>query len=141
MPDEIVPHIWIGDLADARVWRGAIICVMNAWPEGEPAHALWLPIMAAPEIAFDGAVRRVENMRGRALVTNLNEVAALLEVCTPTQSILVHCRAGRERSPLAVAWYLSSRRYSYRNPLSLVDAYALLKAKRPVVEDRREWLP
>jgi hypothetical protein len=45
-------------------------------------------------------------------------------------------RAGIERSPLTVAWYMCRRRVV----ADLDQAYAWLIKKRPVVQDRRMWL-
>ena len=42
---------------------------------------------------------------------------------------------GMERSVLAVAWWL----HSYKN-MSLDEAYELIRQKRPVALDRREWI-
>jgi protein-tyrosine phosphatase len=47
----------------------------------------------------------------------------------------VHCEEGCERAPLVVAWFLKNRR-----GMTLDEAYALLKRRRPIVVDRRRWL-
>ncbi len=49
--------------------------------------------------------------------------------------MLVHCEEGCERAPLVIAWFLKTRR-----AMTLDEAYALLKSRRPIVEDRRRWL-
>jgi protein-tyrosine phosphatase len=53
------------------------------------------------------------------------------------EKILVHCMGGVERSPLTIAWYL----VQWGQAVDLKDAYEFLKEKRPVVSDRRFWLP
>jgi dual specificity MAP kinase phosphatase len=49
--------------------------------------------------------------------------------------VLVHCEEGCERAPLTVAWFLHRRR-----AMTLDEAYALMKRRRPIIEDRRRWL-
>ena len=51
------------------------------------------------------------------------------------RKVVVHCHMGMERSVLAVAWWL----HSYKN-MSLDEAYELIRQKRPVALDRREWI-
>lgn len=50
------------------------------------------------------------------------------------KDVFVHCTAGLERSPLAVAWYLCTY-YGYH----IDAAYDLIKSKR-FCYDRREWI-
>jgi protein-tyrosine phosphatase len=50
--------------------------------------------------------------------------------------VLVHCAVGCERSPLVVAYFL--RRYQYAR--TLTEAYQMIRAKRPQILDRRQWL-
>jgi hypothetical protein len=52
------------------------------------------------------------------------------------ERLLIHCGAGIERSPLVVATWLAEF-----CGLTLDEAYRWLKARRPIVEDRRVWLP
>ena len=51
------------------------------------------------------------------------------------RKVVVHCHMGMERSVLAVAWWL----HSYKN-MSLDEAYEVIRQKRPVALDRREWI-
>jgi hypothetical protein len=51
------------------------------------------------------------------------------------RKVVVHCHMGMERSVLAVAWWL----HSYKN-MSLDEAYELIRQKRPVALDSREWI-
>jgi hypothetical protein len=49
--------------------------------------------------------------------------------------VLVHCLAGRERSPLVLATWLCER-----HGLILGAAYELIISKRPIIEKREFWL-
>lgn len=71
-------------------------------------------------------------------VDNLELIHALLDKAVAySQTTLVHCRGGIERSPLVVATWLTQ---VLEGGASLDTAYNYIKLQRPVVEDRRYWL-
>jgi protein-tyrosine phosphatase len=114
---EIIPNLFVGDLQDAQKFDGIIVSVLPDVPEAEPKRAIQIPFLA----------------NGRA---TLDSTAALIEAALAlNQRILVHCEEGCERAPLVVVWFLRTRR-----GMTLDEAYALLKDRRPIVEDRRRWL-
>ncbi|MGH7778982.1 MAG: dual specificity protein phosphatase family protein [Candidatus Binataceae bacterium] len=114
---EIIENLFVGDLQDAQRFAGTIINVLSDIPEGEPEKAIHMPILA----------------RG---IDSMNDTAALIdEHLRMGRRVLVHCEEGCERAPLVVAWFLTTRR-----AMKLDAAYALLKGRRPIVEDRRRWL-
>jgi hypothetical protein len=114
---EVISNLFVGDLQDAQKFAGAIISVLPDVPVGEPARAVHMPILA------DG-------------IASMDETAALIdELLSTGNRVLVHCEEGCERAPLVVAWFLKVRR-----AMSLDEAYALLKRRRPIVQDRRRWL-
>ncbi len=79
---------------------------------------------------FDGIIISV---LGRA---TLDSTAAVIDAALErNQRVLVHCEEGCERAPLVVAWFLKTRR-----GMTLDEAYALMKSRRPIVQDRRRWL-
>jgi dual specificity MAP kinase phosphatase len=85
--------------------------------ESEPRRAILMPFMA----------------NGRA---TLDSTAAVIDAALErNQRVLVHCEEGCERAPLVVAWFLKTRR-----GMTLDEAYALMKSRRPIVQDRRRWL-
>ena len=49
--------------------------------------------------------------------------------------VIIHCTAGMERSPLAVAYYIAKR---WR--VSIPCAYDILKKRYPNIMDRAEWI-
>jgi protein-tyrosine phosphatase len=114
---EIIPRLFVGDLQDAQRFDGTIISVLPDVPEGEPPHAIQMPFLEQG-------------------VVTLDQTAALIDdELAQGHRVLVHCEEGCERAPLVVAWFLKNRR-----GMTLDEAYALLKSRRPMVVDRRRWL-
>ncbi|HEY9156845.1 dual specificity protein phosphatase [Candidatus Binatus sp.] len=114
---EIIPSLFVGDLQDALEFEGTIISVLPDVAEIEPPQAIHMPLLA------DG-------------VASLDRTAALIEEeLALGHRVLVHCEEGCERAPLVVAWFLKTKRGK-----TLDEAYALLKSRRPIIEDRRRWL-
>ena len=112
---EIVANLYVGDLQDAVKFDGMIISVLADRPDCEPRRAIQLPFL----------------LSGRA---RLDTIAAVIDAALRLNlRLLVHCEEGSERAPLVVAWYLVTRR-----SMSLDEAYTLLRARRPIVRDRRK---
>jgi protein-tyrosine phosphatase len=115
--NEIIANLFVGDLQDAAKFDGIIISVLPELLESEPRRAILMPFMA----------------NGRA---TLDSTAAVIDAALErNQRVLVHCEEGCERAPLVVAWFLRTRR-----GMTLGEAYALMKSRRPIVQDRRRWL-
>lgn len=114
---EIIPRLFVGDLQDAAKFDGMIISVLADVPASQPSRSIQLPFLANGRASLDSAAALID----AALALGLR--------------VLVHCEEGSERAPLVVAWFLRTRR-----GMSLDDAYALLRRKRPIVRDRRKWL-
>jgi hypothetical protein len=115
---EIIENLFVGGLADARAgFDGLIICVLADRPADEPANTIWMPFLAEGAASLDKTAQAIDN------------------ALSDGRRVLVHCGAGSERAPLTVAWFLHRRR-----AMSLDAAYALLKRKRPIVQDRSFWL-
>jgi hypothetical protein len=114
---EIIPNLFLGDLQDAARFDGMIISVLPDAMANEPKRTIRLPFLA----------------NGRA---SLDTTSALIDAGLRLgMPVLVHCEEGCERAPLAIAWFLKTRR-----AMSLDEAYALIKSRRPIVKDRRSWL-
>ncbi len=114
---EIIAGLFVGDLQDAQRFDDAIISVLPDVPESEPRDAIHMPIL----------------LNG---IATLESTAALIDHSLKIgRRVLVHCEEGCERAPLVVAWFLKTRR-----GMTLDEAYALLKSRRPIVADRRRWL-
>lgn len=114
---EIIENLFVGDLQDAQRFEGMIINVLPDVLEGEPARAIQIPFLANGWATLDSTAALIDAALERGL------------------RVLVHCEEGCERAPLVVAWFLKTRR-----GFTLDEAYALLKSRRPIVEDRRRWL-
>jgi len=114
---EIIPNLFVGDLQDAQRFDGVIINVLPDLLDGEPAQAIHVPFLAEGLASMERSAELIEDALARGA------------------RVLVHCEEGCERAPLVVAWFLKSRR-----AMSLDEAYALLKSRRPIIEDRRRWL-
>ena len=128
--NEIIDHIFVGTLEDAVQTASTypdwiILCVLEQRPANEPACAIHVPLL---EISPDGPV--INQIRLEIACDIIDNAY------TNGYNILVHCQMGIERSPLTVAYWLATRQY-----ISLDNAYKILKLQRPVVEDRRSWLP
>jgi dual specificity protein phosphatase-like protein len=114
---EIIAKLFLGDLQDAGRFDGMIISVLPDAMAAEPKRTIRLPFLA----------------NGRA---TLDTTAAVIDAGLRLgMAVLVHCEEGCERAPLAVAWFLKTRRQ-----MTLDGAYALIKSRRPIVKDRRSWL-
>jgi len=114
---EIITNLFLGDLQDAGRFNGMIISVLPDTMADEPKRTIRLPFLA----------------NGRA---TLDTTSALIDAGLRLgMPVLVHCEEGCERAPLAVAWFLKTRR-----AMTLDEAYALIKSRRPIVKDRRLWL-
>jgi hypothetical protein len=114
---EIITNLFLGDLQDAGRFDGMIISVLPDAMAAEPKRTIRLPFL----------------VNGRA---TLDSTSALIDAGLRLRMpVLVHCEEGCERAPLAVAWFLKTRR-----GMTLDEAYALIKGRRPIVKDRRSWL-
>jgi predicted protein tyrosine phosphatase len=148
--DEIVPNLFLGDLADAKIFPGERLCVLEGKPS-YPGMTHWIPILQllppwheplmTEREGFVGweDFEHNQDVAGRLMASRakLNEAADLISSRLESGArLLVHCIAGIERSPLTVAWWLcKTRRYS-----DMREAYKFLQSIRPVVEDRRHWI-
>lgn len=127
----VLCQLYLGDRLAAARFEGSRLCVSEDPPDyvGEFYH---VPLLArAPNSTLD---------RSGAIVSlaGLEAIVGMISDHMLRQApLIVHCVGGVERSPLAVAWYLwVTAAYP-----SLETAYEYLKRIRPVVVDRRQWIP
>jgi len=137
--EEIIDGLWLGNKTDAKrayyhVPReiDRILCVHEDLPNNTWGQK-WIPIA---NVAYTG-VERGYDVVGINM-DRLNEACDFIEnALSRGQSILTHCVAGLERSPLTVCWYLYTRKHF----ATLHDAYQHVMKIRPIVQDRTYWLP
>jgi protein-tyrosine phosphatase len=75
---------------------------------------------------------RIRDDDGMVSKTRLDELVHVIDASRPCA---VCCAAGVERSPLAVAWYISRR-----TTLTLEKAYEEVCARHPETQIRTQWL-
>ncbi len=130
MATEILPNLFLGDLADAQRWQGFAITVLEYRPPELPTNVVHIPIVGTNSKADTNPDEvQVLFVQLEALVTVVDAAMARGE------KVLISCGQGMERSPLAVVWYLFRRR-----GMSVDEAYRLVKEKRPQVIEHQEWL-
>jgi protein-tyrosine phosphatase len=140
---EIIDNLYLSDLNSIQKGegKGQLICVLENLPEVEPENALWVPILR----------RRYEKVKikpnqdyewreyiSHAIPQQLDLVAEITDKYRKKNiPVTIHCAAGEERSPLAVIWYL----YKFGHAKSLEQAFEIVKAKKPDIINRLEWIP
>ena len=131
-PKDEISHIygpiWISSYEGAKKFEGDVVFVHHdiAWYT-RGYHIPLLRKRPNSDVDRSGAEVNASNL---GLI--FDKIDAVMD---SSRSILIHCKGGVERSPLAVACYLS-----YINTWSLDDSYEYIRARRPVIEDRRVWL-
>lgn len=127
--NEIIPGLWIGNMDEARYLERrapfenfAVICVLESW-QGHWLN-VWQPLLSSAP-------------NGQVAKWALDAVAGLIQAYLDAgRKVFVHCGAGIERSPLAVAWYLIKSKHAK----DFDEAYKIIREKRPEVMDRRFWI-
>lgn len=123
MANEIIKNLFLGDWGDAMKWHSDLSMRV-------PTHS---PIPKVVDV-----LDAIEP--GRGGMVNMATLDALADVIAAYLKagckVLVHCRAGMERSPLTVAWFLRAHK-----GMTLAEAYDLLQSKRSIVTPKYDWLP
>jgi hypothetical protein len=115
---EVIPGLWVGGAKGVAAARAQGLTVLGVRHVRHVGDDEWIPIL-------------IGNHK-----ENLDAAAKIIErVLSEGKGVFVHCLVGIERAPLTVVWFLHTKR-----GMTLDAAYALLKEKRPVVEDRRQWI-
>ena len=122
----VEPWLFLGSVIDAAHFEGNALCVHES---------LFPPMIKRSEIRIPIAYMHSNPTRMVAQPHQLDLCKIIIHEHAATQTkLLVHCMAGVERSPLTIVWYLMF------TGLTMDQAYAFVKRKRPEVEDRRFWL-
>lgn len=126
----VIDTLYLGDIFAAKTFDGERLCVHEN-PEYASMHHI--PILTIlPNSALDrtGAIASIAQL-DKVVDFIINRLRAEVP-------LIVHCKGGVERSPLAIAYFLVKAEQDYS---TLDDAYKYLKSIRPVVSDRTFWLP
>jgi len=135
MVTKILDRLYLGDIHDAGKFDGTIICVMQELVEAlEPEKAYWIPIIRSSGALNDKELILDQDPVITALPHQLVLVNRLATGSMKHGDVLIHCMAGIERSPLAVAFILHEKGMSWN------DAYEFIQEKRPEVANRLVWL-
>lgn len=127
----IIGSIYLGDMIAAGRFGEQCLCVHEAGVNYEGPHYQVSILESKPRLSWDrtGAL---------ASIGKLEEASNIIEnYFRRGENLLVHCHGGVERSPLTVAYWLTTRGYL----LDINTAYAFLKMQRPVVSPRLFWMP
>lgn len=124
----IIGSLYLGDIFAGKSFKGDTLCVHENPDYARMHHMPFLSKQPKSPLDRSGAL---------ASIKGLNKIADFInEYVEQGKDILVHCKGGVERSPLAVAWYLCS----CQNFKNLDEAYQYLIRIRPIVSDRKFWL-
>lgn len=129
---QITENLYLSGLQAAEKFDGHRLCVHEMTPtyKGQYHH---IPILEKrPNSSIDrtGALVSMDAL--------CRAVDLIDQYVDRGEKLLVHCHGGVERSPLTLVWYLVTKAKKFN---TLLEAYDLLKAKRPVVSERLFWLP
>lgn len=127
---EIVPGVWVGDMRSAEIATRDGFTVLNVLENATNLPEDHIPIL----------VPKLEDTRGGypspcAYRSRLLDASNWISINRVVRPVLVHCAAGVERSPLTVAFWITRT-----TPLKFAEAFAWVKMRRPIAEDRSHWL-
>lgn len=118
---EIATNLLLGNIGDALKFDGQLLCVLESFP---PRPSVWIPVLQLDANGTPSVLR-----------DQLEAIARTIDWLRERGQTLIYCGAGIERSPLAIAWWLHTRR------AMLMDAaYKVIKSLRPEVQDRSYWI-
>lgn len=137
MADLVEPNLYVGNWDDARQARTKgwdTLCVIETPPTDKyKGMTYYVPILEHDEFSM-------AMFPPLAIQSQLDKCSEIIDHYLSFKGgspLLVHCYAGIERSPLTLAYWLVKT----CRKADLNEAYAFLKSIRPIVEDRRLWLP
>ena len=128
MSSHIIGSIYVSSYPGAASFKGRRICVHH---DTSLVYDFHMPILLT---------RPDDEDRNKGAIANLKQlelIGTIIDSCLDDNDpLMIHCKGGVERSPLTLVYYLMKfRKYS------IDEAYEYVKKKRPVVVDRRSWLP
>jgi protein-tyrosine phosphatase len=125
---QIVPGLWLGDALSAPKAIRAGFAVLNVLEDSIGLAEDHIPILVPKN--FDRTVPGTCAYRSR-----LADAVHWINDKRLRGRLLVHCAAGVERSPLTVTWWIMAT-----TGVAYAEAFAWVKARRAVAEDRCAWI-
>jgi len=132
----IIENLYVGDIDDAhRVYMhrqaDVIINVLESPdPDEHTPDEIWMPFAREKMAPHHGENKMIADH------DKLDAIADLIDAnLRKGKRILIHCGMGAERSPLAVMWFLKTKR-----GMTLDSAYAFVKRQRPITMYSLDWL-
>jgi len=121
-------RLYIGDMWD-RLAATQMDVIINVLEDPDPTEQFDREfVVPIASVGIDGQIHANHNA--------LNRVAeAIHKNMKAGKKVMVHCAAGQERSPLAVVWFLHTKR-----GMDLEAAYDMVRSKRPQTMDCLDWL-
>jgi len=144
--DKIIEHLYLGSNLDIMYKEyldhykiDVVICVLedpHCFHKKEDDGRDWIHIPIMHYADESEGMWDSEDLGEHAEPEALDRVAHIINgAIRLKKNVLVHCGAGLERSPLAVAWYLRNKKH-----ISFNDAYNIILKHRKVFI-RITWLP
>lgn len=141
---EILPGVFLGDAADGKFFKGAVVTVYEKLTGQEHPNFQWVPIMESrvepskkdKDMTKEDWIDYLDEWKASRIML-LAATEAMHEHHLAGTPVITHCYAGVERSPCVMAIYLV--RYGYQP--NIYSAYSYIKAKRPIVQERYGWIP
>jgi hypothetical protein len=142
MINKIIENLYIGNIYDVLDHGNKYSTIVNVmtWDElggyEQDLYSLLKPlIIYAPYLESEHNKEGIstDQWANPLKLQILNEMIHTL--LTAKHSVLIHCAAAQERSPLVAIWYL----HNFKN-YSIDQAYDLVKQKHSPTQDRRNWL-
>jgi protein-tyrosine phosphatase len=134
MMDKIRENLYLGSISDNKKFNGTKICVLehDEWDR----YKIDSETIVIPIIKTKGFTDRPWKYQNIINEINLNAVVDVAHTyISKNVPVLIHCEIGKERSPLAVMYYL----HKYEG-LTMIEAYEEVKRIRQKTENRLYWL-
>jgi len=133
---EIIPRIWVGDAQAAQdigfLRKNKIVAVVNATntvPNYYPKNFRYFNI----PINDPGPNQTLKNINVRTMAVMMPSVLDFIYSHHRKGAILIHCRAGIQRSAAIMTGFLMKYAHNNGKRLSVEDAVKIVRSRRPMV--------
>lgn len=119
---EVVPRLWLGGAGEAKELSAAADMVVNCTCD----LPFWNPMAYNVRLAVKDNGERTESVKLFDMLEDDEVFEAIHAALSAGKRVLVHCRAGEQRSAAVVACYVV-----WRWRMDPLDAIAYVRSKRP----------